>query len=49
MLIMNQLSDRELLLQQLKNNLYKVQQRMKLQADKKRHDMELMVGDFWWL
>lgn len=43
--LLNHISDRELVLHQLKQNLHKAQQRMKAQADKRRMDMQLAVGD----
>lgn len=43
--VIAQLIDRELVLQQLKRNLNKAQQHMKLQADKKRQDVQFKVGE----
>lgn len=43
--VVTQISDREQVLQQLKSNLNKAQQRMKMQADKKRIDVQFKVGE----
>nr|KYP53324.1 Transposon Ty3-G Gag-Pol polyprotein [Cajanus cajan] len=43
--VQDQLTKRDQLLDQLKCNLTKAQQRMKHQADKKRSDMQFQVGD----
>lgn len=43
--VVNQLTDRDTLMQQLKSNLQKARLRMKSQADKKRRDVQFEVGD----
>lgn len=43
--VQQQLSQRDLLLSQLRDNLNKAQQKMKHYADKKRRDLSFAVGD----
>lgn len=39
------ISDKDNLLQKLKDNLNRAQQRMKIQADKKRQDLQFEIGE----